>query len=114
MRIRILGRTWNVGFVVDRVLDGDKWADVDQPNVAGKSIRLHDGLRGKMLADAVIHESLHAGTLIGKYEILGEQFVEQMATDIARALYHPEILARLLDDDAVRAAMQPKVIPDPT
>lgn len=108
MRVRILGRTWNLRFGSVAELGRDYGA-CDPPNLRGKEIIIRDDLRGRELVDTFIHESLHAGA----WHQLDEAFIERLATDVSKLLWTPELLARILDDDSVREALRPKVTPDP-
>lgn len=106
---RILGKTWNFRFASAADLGGDLGA-CDPPSTKGKEIAVRDDLRGRVLLDTVLHESLHAGA----WHQLDEAFIERFCTDVSKLLWHPEILERLLDDDAVRAVLAPKVEANPT
>jgi hypothetical protein len=106
MRVRILGKTWNVRFASVAEMGRDMGA-CDPPTVRGKEIVIRDDLRGRELCDTAIHECLHAGG----WHQLDEAFIERLATDVSKLLWTPEILRRLLDDPIVREALKPE--PDP-
>ena len=109
MRIRILGKTWNFRFGTVAEMPRDFGA-CDPPHTRGKEITVREDIRGRLLADTVIHESLHAGA----WHQLDEEFIERLATDVSKLLWRPEILRRLLDDDEVRAALAETVAEGPT
>jgi len=96
MRVRILGKTWNVRFAPVAEMGRDYGA-CDPPNVRGKEITLRDDLRGRELVDTVIHESLHAGG----WHQFDEAFIERLATEISKLLWRREVLERVLDDPEV-------------
>lgn len=82
MRIRILGKFWELRFVPTLgVVKLPKWGDCDHPGVKGKQIRILSKLRGEERLDALIHEMLHAAD-----SHKTEDWVDTVATDIARAL----------------------------
>jgi hypothetical protein len=97
MRTRILGRTWNVRFASAAEMGRDYGA-CDPPSVRGKEIAVRDDLRGRELVDTLIHEALHAGA----WHQLDEAFIERLATDIAKLIWRPEMLVRVVDDDELR------------
>jgi hypothetical protein len=101
MRIRILGKVWNVRFAPAAELGRD-FGTCDPPSVRRKEITVRDDLRGRELVDTIIHESLHAGG----WHQLDEAFVDRLATDVSRLLWRPEVLVRVVDDDQVRRAAE--------
>lgn len=78
MRIKILGKVWNLRFVPNLANRGD----CDAPTVKGREIRIWTGNRGEMRLNTLIHEMLHAAGWP-----LDEEFVDQFANDSARALW---------------------------
>jgi hypothetical protein len=100
MKIRILGKQWNLAFCPEKAM-GRNLGLCDPPTKKGKEISILETLRGKLALDTVIHECLHASSFMQ----FDEQFVDTLATDIARAVFHPPVLARILDDPAVREVL---------
>jgi hypothetical protein len=78
MRVKILGKFWDLRFASNLANRGD----CDDPRVRGKAIRIAAGLGDEELAEVAIHECLHAA---GWH--IDEEFVEQFAADVARVLH---------------------------
>ena len=98
MKIKVFGKIWTLDFVPPSVLPKDEVADCDLPIAPGKSIpnkmiRISDNLTGEFLLDTIAHELVHAAA-----PHLNEEFVETIATDIARCVWRPEVLRRVLND----------------
>jgi hypothetical protein len=98
MKIKVFGKIWNLDFVPPSVLPKDSVADCDVPvapgkPMPGKTIRISDDLEGEYLLDTLIHELCHASQ-----PHLNEEFVDTIATDIARCVWRPEVLRRVLND----------------
>lgn len=55
----------------------------DPPDAPNKTITVEKRLRGKLEMDTTIHEVVHAAL----WEVLAEEFVERMATDITNVLW---------------------------
>lgn len=101
MKIRILGKTWDLRFPPHEEMGG-KAGSCDHPGQRNKSIDVWDELRGEECLDTIIHECLHAGA----YNVLGEHFCEQIGTDIARAVLTKDALWRILDDPKVQEVIR--------
>lgn len=82
MRVKILGKYWQLNRVPNLAAHGD----CSPPDSPDKEIRIAAGTRGQLLTDTIIHEAIHAA---GWH--IDEPFVDQLATDIARILHKPEI-----------------------
>jgi len=98
MKIKIFGRIWTLDFVHPSVLPKGDVADCDLPLAPGKSIpnktiRISEDITGEYLLDTLIHELLHAS-----HPHMNEEFVNALATDVARCVWRPEVLRRVLDD----------------
>ncbi len=98
MRIKVFGRIWNLDFVHPSVLPEEDDADCDVPitpgrSIPNKTIRINEELKGEHLLDTLIHELFHASQ-----PHLNEEFVNTVATDIARCVWRPEVLRRVLND----------------
>ena len=87
MRVKILGKYWNLRFVPNM---GDKNGECDAPQTARREIRIQAGLRGQALIAAIIHEALHAGNWH-----LDEEFVTEFSEDASRLLRHKSIWERI-------------------
>lgn len=88
IRLTIAGKRWTIKFV-RKIMNGG--VECDGLCVYGKcEIRIRSGLSGQDLADTLAHEVMHAAGWN-----LHEEFVDQTATDIAAALYHPDIRGRI-------------------
>lgn len=103
MKVRILGKAWTLLFARSKDLPHDRLGECDPPHKRGRAVKVSEHLRGRKLADVVMHECLHAAA----FDVLGEDFVTQVTTDISRVLWKPEVLSRLLDDDEVRKVLVP-------
>jgi hypothetical protein len=79
MIIQIRGKRWK--FVREYIKGA--LGTCDSRETKGKKIRVRPSLRGQTELDTIIHELLHASA----WDVLDESFVDQTATDIARALY---------------------------
>jgi len=78
MKVKVLGKTWQLRFAPNLANRGD----CDQPDQCGKEIRIASTLRGEERLEVLLHELVHAA---GWH--LDESFVEQFACDAARALW---------------------------
>lgn len=78
MRVKILGKVWNLRFAPNMANRGD----CDPPTTRGKEIRILSSLRGEERLEVVIHELVHAA---GWH--IDEGFVAGFARDAARALW---------------------------
>lgn len=77
MLVTIRGKRYRLRFV-----PGLKhYGMCDAPDKAGKEIKVRRSLRGQLKLDTIIHECLHAALWD-----LGEESIDQAATDIARVL----------------------------
>lgn len=88
LRCIIAGHRWTVRFVRSITHEGiscDGLCDYEK-----REIRIRSDLRGKALADTLLHEGMHAA---GWH--LHEEFVAQTATDLAGVLDHPKIRDRI-------------------
>ena len=82
MRIRILGKWWQLRFVPTLgSIDQPNRGDCNAPDVRGKSIRVLSSLTGEERLEVLIHEMLHAADWHRS-----EEWVDQTAKDLARAL----------------------------
>ena len=77
MRIKVLGKMWRLRFAPNMANRGD----CDKPDQPGKEIRIACNLRGEERLEVLLHELVHAADWH-----LDESFVEQFASDAARAL----------------------------
>jgi len=78
MKVKVLGKLWQLRFAPNMVNPGD----CDPPSKRGKEIRVSSSLRGEERLEVLIHELVHAA---GWH--IDETFVEQFAKDAARALW---------------------------
>ncbi len=78
MRVKLLGRVWNLRFAPNLANRGD----CDPPDVSKKEIRVLSTLTGEERLEVLVHEMVHAA---GWH--LDEAFVERFARDAARALW---------------------------
>ncbi len=88
IRLTINGERWTLKFVRSITRDGEKcfgYCDYDK-----KEILVHRTLPPQKMADIIVHEMIHAAA-----SNLDEEWVTDTATDIAAALYHPEVQERL-------------------
>ena len=82
MRIRILRRMWEVLFVSRRDMPTNDGECLIPPAARCKTIRVYNALTGERKLDVIIHEMLHAADWHKD-----EEWVESVASDIARALW---------------------------
>ena len=78
--IKLLGATWRLRYVASIK---DAWGDCDDPSTPGRSIRISEEARGVKELEVLIHEMLHAINFLQ----FSEEFVRQVARDIARVLW---------------------------
>lgn len=78
MRIKILGKVWNLRFAPNMANRGD----CDPPTQPNKEIRIASSLRREERLEVLVHEMVHAA---GWH--IDETFVERFAADVARALW---------------------------
>lgn len=78
MRIRVLNKFWHLRFAPNLANLGD----CDPPSQPNKEIRVRSTLSGEERLDVLIHEMVHAA---GWH--IDERFVNQFASDLARALW---------------------------
>ena len=78
MRVRILGRFWELRFASGLSNRGD----CDPPDKRGKEIRVSADLQGEERLEILLHELVHAA---GWH--IDESFAEQFARDVARILW---------------------------
>ncbi len=78
MRVRILGRFWNLVFsqMKDR-------GECDPPGRPGKEIRINTKLSGVERLEVLLHEVLHGAS----WEVFDETFVEKVAVDMSAILW---------------------------
>jgi hypothetical protein len=100
MKIKVFGKIWEFLFVPKSALPKDCYGECDAPDVRGKEIRIRDDLIGEELLDTIIHECLHGAAFS-----FNEHFVDTVSTDIARAIWKPEVLCRLLNDPKAKGAV---------
>ncbi|HEY2759904.1 MAG TPA: hypothetical protein VGI75_04155 [Pirellulales bacterium] len=79
MRIKILGRVWNLRFAPHL---GPNDGFCDPPTTTNKSIVVAKGLSEKDQLEILVHEMLHAG---GWH--FDEEYVTQFARDISHVLW---------------------------
>ena len=79
MKVRILGKNWNLRFTP---LSGNQGGDCDAPHIPGKTIRVNSKLSGEKLLETILHECRHAADW-GQ----SEEYVTEEARDIARILW---------------------------
>jgi len=84
IRLTIAGQRWTLKLV--RSITHDGVACDGLCNYEKREIRVRRDLEGQELIDTVTHEVMHAAGWN-----LHETFVAQTATDIAAALYHPDL-----------------------
>lgn len=80
MHFTILGKRWRLEWV-KRFPHRQQCGECDHPNAIDKAIKIKEGMSEQDTLDTLIHESIHAA---GWH--LDEDFVEELATDIARML----------------------------
>lgn len=78
MRITILGKRWNL---IRGRCANDEDGYCTPPDQAGRTICIRPSLTGERRLEVEIHEMIHAAMWS-----LDEEFVEQMAKDLARNL----------------------------
>lgn len=78
MRIKVLGRLWQLRFAPNMANRGG----CDRPDQRGKEIRISSSLHGEERLEVLIHEFVHAA---GWH--IDEQFVERFAKGAAQALW---------------------------
>jgi hypothetical protein len=78
MRIKILGKLWNLRFAPNLANRGD----CDPPTARAKEIRIASSLHGEERLEVLLHEFCHAA---GWH--IDEGFVERFASDAARVLW---------------------------
>lgn len=106
MRVKIAGRYWNLQF---KYPGKDRFGTCDDPRTPNKAITIHPHLTGELLIDVILHETMHAAE---SYESFGkfEDSVNDLATDQAHLLCHPEILSKILDNpqllDAAKGVLE--------
>lgn len=82
MRIKILGKVWNLRFIDARKLP-DALGACESPDSPQKEILVRKNLQGVEMLDVLIHEMLHAADWT-KDE---QDWIEPVATSIADALW---------------------------
>lgn len=81
MRVQILGKYWNLRFC--RITTKTKAiGHCDAPDVANRTIKIDQRLKGEERLEVIIHELLHAA---GWH--IDEEFVDQFGIDAARVLW---------------------------
>lgn len=84
MKIKIMGKVWNLRFAVNMAREkGQALGDCDAPDTVNKEIRIASHLKGEEKLDVILHEILHCAA----WHVFDEGFVNQAATDMARALW---------------------------
>lgn len=78
MKIKILGKLWDLRFVHNLTNRGD----CDSPIKPFKEIRVSSALKGEEKLEVLLHEMFHAACWN-----LDEEFVEEFAVDVARNLW---------------------------
>ena len=101
MKFRILGKVWQLLFARTKDLPHDRWGECDPPHKRGRCVKVHEDLRGQKLLEIILHESLHAAA----FELLDEEFVSRVTADQAKLLWQPELLQRILEDEALQACL---------
>lgn len=100
MKIRIGGKQWALGFYSKEHMGRDL-GGCDPPSRKGKEIYILDTLRGRIALDTILHECLHAAS----WAQFDEAFVDRLATDLSKVVFNPVVLARILDDPAVKEVL---------
>jgi hypothetical protein len=77
MRVRVLGKFWNLVFKRLSTVDGY----CDSPDKPGKEIQIDARLRGEERLRVLIHEAGHAANWHAS-----EEWVDEFSTDLARVL----------------------------
>lgn len=101
MKIRILGKSWQLRFVPPEEIGG-KNGSCDNPCRSNKAIEIWNELKGEECLETIIHECMHAAG----WDVFDEKFCETVSVDIARAVFTKEALKRILDDPKVREVMR--------
>ena len=78
MRVTVRGKRWALRFTALRKCHGS----CESPTTKRKEIRINSKLKGVKLLDTLVHELLHAGGWD-----MSEEWVHEMGTDIAKALW---------------------------
>lgn len=77
MLAKILGRMWKI-----RETRSVPYGECDPPCKKGKEIRINPKLKGEQRLDTLLHEAIHAAL----WHLADEEWVAQLATDLARML----------------------------
>ncbi|MGB1649668.1 MAG: hypothetical protein ACPHEP_01455 [Acidimicrobiales bacterium] len=85
-KVKFNGKLWNVTYTVRREMPKKTWGTCNDKN---SLIRVRTDLSTKNFLDTYIHEMLHAAN----FQCFSEEFVEQTATEIAKALMECEHLS---------------------
>lgn len=80
MRLRILGKYWNIKFLPNL---HNNFGTCDSPCTKNKCINIQAGLDQKTELDTCIHEILHSAN----FKTYSEDYVTELATDLATALW---------------------------
>lgn len=78
--VKILGKRYKLKFVPNL---GENLGDCDHPKEKGKTIRIKMGLNDLELLDVLLHEFIH----IADFHRNSEEYVTELATDLAKTLY---------------------------
>lgn len=90
MRVTILKKRWTLRFTrLPKGTDGE----CDPPETTGKEIRIQQPLDEKNQLETVIHEALHASDWHRS-----EEWVEEVARDLARILWRLGYRRETVDD----------------
>ena len=89
MRVRILGKYWNLRCVPNL---GKNHGICQHPEKTAKEIHIQSGLRGAQLMETVIHEVLHAANWH-----LDEEFVTDFAHDVTKILKRKALWDKIVD-----------------
>ena len=91
MKIRILGKVWNLRFPY---LDITKHrGSCDDPSTPHKEIKVAAQLKGEERLSILIHEVKHASNWV----MYSEEYVDQFSKDLARILWR--LNYRCMDED---------------
>jgi hypothetical protein len=77
--VTILGKRWRL---LKTRMSKKYYGHCDHPDAPNKTIKIHSGLSDQKELDVCLHEFLHAADWHRS-----EEFVDQVATDMARALW---------------------------
>ncbi len=80
MKIKILGRCWNLRFVSNL---GPNNGTCDSPDTPNKEIRLQLGLNEREECRVLLHECLHAAN----WHTYSEEYVDQLSKDLSNILW---------------------------